>query len=373
MKIYLDNGATSFPKPASVSQAMLYFMNNIGSNAGRGSYSSSLESSRTIYGCREQLCELFNFDKAENVIFMPNVTYALNLLIKGVLKEGWHVVTSSMEHNSVLRPLFQAERELKIKLDIVEASKDGNLSVDAFERAITKDTNLVILSHASNVTGVVQPLEAIGELCRNNNAFFIIDSAQSAGVIPVDFRALKANAIAFTGHKGLMGPQGTGGFIIDDPLNSITTSVFSGGTGSLSSSILQPDFLPDKFESGTLNSPGIFGLDAALKYKKEYSLTKKLLEGLYSIKDVIIYGHNPEIKSTGVVSISFKNKDIAEVGYLLDYKYNIMTRVGLHCAPLAHKTIGTYPSGTLRLSVGYFNTEKDIDLTLYALNEIVRS
>ncbi|WP_426350981.1 aminotransferase class V-fold PLP-dependent enzyme [Alloiococcus sp. CFN-8] len=382
MKIYLDNGATSFPKPPAVTKAMVDFMNNIGSNSGRGSYYSSLETSRRIYNCRELLCKLFNFDKPDHVIFTPNITYSLNILLQGILKPGWHVITSSMEHNSVLRPLIAAKDKLGIELDIVPADDNGLVSTELLKSYINPRTKLIILSHGSNVTGTVQPLKDIGKLCKCNNIYFIIDSAQTAGILPVDFKALGANAIAFTGHKGLMGPQGTGGFLIDDALNNIASSTILGGTGSLSSSTLQPDFLPDKFESGTLNGPGLFGLHAgidfvmktgteAIRHKKS-ELTNKFINGLKEIDRINLFCHESSV-NTGVVSMTFDGREISEIGYLLDTEYNIMTRVGLHCAPLAHKTIGTYPSGTLRFSLGYFNTEKDIELTLSALNNLLRS
>ncbi len=381
MKIYLDNGATSFPKPPAVTAAMVDFMTNLGSNPGRGSYESSLETSRNIYHCRELLCSLFNFDKPDHVIFTPSITYSLNILLQSILQPGWHVITSTMEHNSVLRPLLAAKDKLGINLDIIPADNNGLISTELFKSYIKPETKLVILSHASNVTGTVQPLEEIGKLCKSNNIFFIIDSAQTAGILPIDFKSLNANAIAFTGHKGLMGPQGTGGFLIDDTLNSIASPFILGGTGSLSSSTLQPDFLPDKFESGTMNGPGLFGLHASIDYilsvgieaihDKKSQLTRKFLEGLFEIENINIFHHLTSIY-TGVISVTFKEKDTSEIGYLLDKEYNIMTRVGLHCAPLAHKTIGTYPSGTLRFSLGYFNTVEEIDYTLKALNNLTR-
>lgn len=382
VNVYLDNAATSFPKPPGVAEAMVYFMNNIGSNAGRGSYSSSIESSRNIYECRESICDIFNFDKAENVIFMPNITYSLNILLKSILKSGWHVITSSMEHNSVLRPLYQAKDTLGIELDVIKCSKEGLISTEDVKKAIKSNTRLIILSHASNIIGTIQPLEIIGNMCKENNIFFIIDSAQTAGVVPIDFYKLNANAIAFTGHKGLMGPQGTGGFILDSNLESIATPIIVGGTGSLSSSIYQPDFLPDKFESGTQNAPGIFGLYEGLKFIKDFGinaiaqkedhLCNTLMTGLLNMEDVIVHGTQNINERTAVVSVTFKNHDTSEIGYLLDNEFGIMTRTGLHCAPLAHETIGTYPVGTLRFSPGFFTTEEDIKYTLDSLYKLIR-
>ncbi|WP_040214753.1 aminotransferase class V-fold PLP-dependent enzyme [Clostridium polynesiense] len=381
MSIYLDNAATTFPKPPEVAEAMFNFMNNIGSNAGRGSYSSSLETSRIIYETRELICELFNFSMPENVIFMPNITYSLNILINSIIKPNWHVITSSMDHNSVLRPLYKAREDMNIELDIVQCSSQGVLSVEDVEKAIKPNTRLIVLSHASNIAGSIQPLQEIGKLCRKHNIFFIIDSAQSAGVLPVDFKALNAHAIAFTGHKGLLGPQGTGGFIISEELNKIAVPCIVGGTGSLSSSVTHPDFLPDKFESGTQNSPGIFGLNAALKFlksigietikDKEDKLCSILINDLSNMEGVIVHGLKSSKDRTGVVSITFENFDTSEISFLLDHEYGIMTRAGLHCAPLAHKTLGTYPSGTLRLSPGYFNTEEDIHYTLNSIKKLI--
>ncbi len=382
VKVYLDNAATSFPKPTAVAEAMVYFLNNIGSNAGRGSYSSSMESSRNIYECRESICDLFNFPKAENVIFMPNITYSLNILLKSILKSGWHVITSSMEHNSVLRPLYQAKDNLGIELDVIKCSKNGLISLEDVNKAIKSNTKLIILSHASNIIGNIQPLAYIGNICKKNNIFFIIDAAQTSGVVPIDFHKFNANAIAFTGHKGLMGPQGTGGFIIDDKLNDIASPIIVGGTGSLSSSTYQPDFLPDKFESGTQNAPGIFGLNEALKFiktvgintigEKENHLCNMLISELLNMEDVVVHGVHKDIERTSVVSITFRSHDTSEIGYLLDTEFGIMTRTGLHCAPLAHETIGTYPAGTLRLSPGFFTTEEDINYTLDALYKLIR-
>ena len=381
MKVYLDNAATSFPKPASVTNDMLNYMTNLGCSPGRGSYHDAIESSKLVLHCRESLCKLFNFSKPENVIFTSNITHSLNILLRGFLKPGDHVITSSMEHNSVLRPLQELKDSINIDLTILQCDKNGLIPVEQFKKAIRPDTHLAIFTHGSNIIGTIEPLELIGKICSDNNIDFIVDSAQSAGAMEVNFEKLHCSALAFTGHKSLLGPQGIGGFLITDEFNNKCSTIFSGGTGSLSSELHQPIFLPDKFESGTLNTPGIVGLSSGVNFileegvsaieEKKHYLNSALIDGLLNIDDVIFYGYKDISLRTSAISIGFKNKDIAEVAYLLDSEFGIMVRTGLHCAPLAHKTIGTYPSGTLRLSPGYFNDIKDIKYTLDSINHIL--
>ena len=329
---------------------------------------------------REEIASFFNYDKIENVIFTNNITSSLNILINGILKSGDHVITSSMEHNSVIRPLYNLKQTLNIELDIVNANSNGIINVDNIQKAIKPNTKLIVITHASNVTGSIQPIKEIGELCKKNNIYFILDSAQSAGVIDIDFKALSLNALAFTGHKSLLGPQGVGGFIIDDELNKICNPSILGGTGSLSHSLSQPDFLPDKFESGTLNIPGIIGLYEAIKFIKSQGLStiyehnnylrSYLINGILDLGNFSIHGEISSDKSTSCISITHSKLDVSELSYILDSDFNISNRSGLHCAPLAHKTIGTYPEGTVRLSLGYFNTEEEIRYTLDSLNKI---
>lgn len=381
MNLYLDNAATTYPKPQEVYSSVLNYMINIGANPGRGGHTNALEGSRIVYSCREALMNLFNFDKLENVIFTSNITASLNTLIKATVKDGWHIITTKMEHNSVLRPLTAIKNYKNIELDILPCSNDGIIDLDLFKNSIKSNTRLVIMSHASNVVGTIQPLQEIGKICKKNNIYLIIDSAQTAGSIPVDFYDLNCSALAFTGHKGLLGPQGIGGFLIDDEFNAEAVSFMEGGTGSLSDSILQPDFLPDKFESGTLNTPGIAGLLSGINYinhegllsimEKEQELTSKFIEGLASIKGIIIYGTKDSKLMTPTISINSSLINNAELGYILDKEYGIMTRTGLHCAPLAHETIGSFPQGTLRFSFGVFNDLKDINYTLESLNKII--
>lgn len=380
MKVYLDNASTSFPKPQIVNDSIYHYLTNIGGNSGRSNHSNALESNRYVYMAREKIASFFNYSKIENVIFTNNITTSLNILVNGILKPGDHVITTSMEHNAVIRPLYYLKENINIDLDIVSANNNGIIDVENIKDKIKPQTKLIIITHASNVTGSIQPIKEIGKLCMKNNIFFILDSAQSAGVLSIDFKELGLNALAFTGHKSLLGPQGIGGFIIDDKLNEICSPYILGGTGSLSHSLIQPDFLPDKFESGTLNIPGIVGLYEAIKFIENEGLTtiyehnkklrKKLIDELSNMPNYNIYGDLSSSNGTSCVSISHSKIDISELSYILDFNYGISNRSGLHCAPLAHQTIGTFPNGTVRLSIGYFNTLKEIDYTIDALNKI---
>lgn len=379
MKVYLDNGSTSFPKPKIVADSIYNYLTSIGGNPGRANHSNALESNRYLYMAREEICNFFNYDKIENVIFTSNITSSLNLLLNGVIKPGDHVITSSMEHNSVIRPLYNLKQLLNIDLDIVNANSIGIIDVNEIKKRIKSNTKLIVITHASNVTGSIQPIKEIGTLCKANNIFFILDSAQSAGVLDINFKELSLNALAFTGHKSLLGPQGIGGFIIDDKLNKICNPLVLGGTGSLSHSLIQPDFLPDKFESGTLNIPGIIGLYEAIKfinseglntiYEHNSFLREYLISEILNIPNYTISGALDKKNGTSCVSITHSKLDISELSYILDSDFNISNRSGLHCAPLAHKTIGTYPNGTVRLSLGYFNTLDEIKYTIDCLNK----
>lgn len=380
MNVYLDNASTSFPKPKAVSDSIYNYLTNIGGNPGRANHSNALESNRYLFLARETIANFFNFHKIENVIFTNNITSSLNTLINGILKPGDHVITSSMEHNSVIRPLYNLKETIGIDLEIVSAKSNGIIDVDSISKAIKNNTKLIVITHASNITGSIQPIQKIGELCKKHNVFFILDSAQSAGVLEVDFKKFNLNALAFTGHKSLLGPQGIGGFIIDDELNKICDPYILGGTGSLSHSLIQPDFLPDKFESGTLNIPGIIGLYEGIKfiekeglntiYEHNSYLRSYLINEISNMDNFTIYGDLNPVKGTSCVSITNSNLDVSELSFILDSDYGISNRSGLHCAPLAHKTIGTYPNGTVRLSLGYFNTLEEIKYTVDSLNKI---
>lgn len=379
MNVYLDNSSTTFPKPKQVIDAMYNFMLTVGGNAGRGNYSNSLESNRYLYDARELICNFFGYNHPSNVIFTNNVTTSLNMLIKGILKPGDHVITSSIEHNSVIRPLYFCKDILPIELDIIQADSLGFINVNDLKNKINYKTKLVVITQASNVTGSIQDLNSIGKICSDNNIFFLVDSSQGAGTLKINMNEINANAIAFTGHKSLLGPQGIGGFILDSKFNDSCTCLLHGGTGSLSYSIDQPDFLPDKFECGTLNLPGIVGLAASIRYINSIGLNaiydhnnyliNYLLNGLLNIDGITVYSDLSGKKLTTCISININSIDPSELSYHLECN-GIKTRSGLHCAPFAHKTIGTYPNGTVRLSISYFTTKKEIDYTLEVLRKL---
>ncbi len=383
MDIYLDNASTTFPKPKLVADSMYNFLTNIGGNSGRSNHSNSLKANRILYDTRESLANFFNFDCPANVIFTNNITTSLNILLNGILKPGDHVITSSMEHNSVIRPLYQLKEQLNIEIDIVAANIEGFINSNDILKSIKPNTKLVVLSQASNVTGSIQPIKEIGNICKLKGIFFILDSAQGAGVLKTDFKEMNLSALAFTGHKSLFGPQGIGGFIIDDNLNQVCKPLIVGGTGSLSHSIYQPDFLPDKFESGTLNIPGIVGLYEGINfintegldsiYEHNKYLHSYFIKELLNIDDITFYGDKTTLNSTTCISFNINNMDTSELSFELDNTYGIKNRSGLHCAPLAHETVGSYPSGSIRLSVSYFNKKSELDYTLKAISDISKN
>lgn len=380
MSIYLDNASTTFPKPESVPKAIYNFLTNVGGNPGRSNHDNALQTNRILVESREAIAQFFNYKSIENVIFTSNITTSLNILINSSLSLGDHVITSSMEHNSVLRPLFNLKNQGLIELDIVYANKFGFISTEDLKNTIKSNTKMIVINHASNVIGSIQPIKEIGDICKNNNIFFVLDTAQSAGVLDIDFTRINLSALAFTGHKSLFGPQGIGGFIIDDNLNKSCNPYILGGTGSLSHSLTQPDFLPDKFESGTLNMPGIVGLMEGIKfiqsegintiYNKNNFLRNYFIEKIKNINGVILYDDKYNNNYTSCISFNIKDMDTAELSFTLDSDFGIKNRSGLHCAPLAHKTIGSFPSGTVRLSLSYFNTKEDMDYTINAINKI---
>ncbi|MBQ6820455.1 MAG: aminotransferase class V-fold PLP-dependent enzyme [Clostridium sp.] len=381
--VYLDNASTTFPKPTNVTNAIYNFLVNIGGNPGRSNHYNGMQANRLLLEARESIANFFGFDKIENVIFTNNVTTSLNILINGCVRKGDHVITSSMEHNSVIRPLINLKNNNIIELSIVKADKFGFINSKDIEVAIKKNTKFLILTQASNVTGSIQPLSEISNICKKYNIYLIIDTAQGAGVLDINFKDNNLGALAFTGHKSLFGPQGIGGFIINDDLNNICNPYILGGTGSLSHSLTQPDFLPDKFESGTLNMPGIVGLLEGIKfinseglstiYEKNTYLRKFLVSELRNINNIILYESESNINNhTSCVSFNSPLMDTAELSFTLDNDFSIKNRSGLHCAPLAHKTIGSFPSGTIRLSLSYFNTIEDIKYTIDSIYKILK-
>ena len=382
-QIYLDNGSTTFPKPAAVAEAMYRYLTESGSNVGRGAYDRAYAVEERVYETRELLCALFHGGDCRNVIFTKNVTESINVLLKGLLKSGDHVLVSSMEHNAVMRPLTQLTK-LGVTFSRVPCAPDGSLCLEALEGLARADTRAVVMTHASNVCGTVLPIAAVGDFCRRRDLLFLVDSAQSAGVLPIDMEAMHIDALAFTGHKGLLGPQGIGGFVLGERMLPLLEPLLSGGTGSLSHSEEVPDFLPDRFEPGTMNLPGILGLRAALLWlretgmeqilRHELDLTERFLRGLAPLEasgKLRVLGRRGREGRTGVVSIQTLTEDLAQAAFRLDRDFGIQTRVGLHCAPAAHRTLGTFPAGTIRFSFGWWNTEADADAAAAALGTIL--
>jgi len=377
--IYLDNAATSWPKPESVYQTMDEFLRTKGGNPGRGSHSMAVAARETVEETRLLVARLISAPEMERVIFTLNCTDALNLGLKGLLKPGDHVITSCIEHNSVVRPLRKLEQQ-EVKVSRLPPSPEtGAVSVRAIEEVITRDTKLVVVTHASNVTGVIQPVEEYGAVTRKYGLILMVDAAQTAGKYPIDVQAGSIDLLAFSGHKGLLGPPGTGVLYVGNRVD--LDSLREGGTGSYSELEEQPATLPYRYESGTVNSIGISGLGAGLKYifseglerirAHEQYLMDRLIEGLSNIPGLILYRAKDGANQAPVLSFNIEGYEPGEVGVILDEAFDIKVRTGLHCAPAAHKTLGTYPLGTIRLSPGYFNTAEEIDLTLQALEKIM--
>ena len=379
-RVYLDNGATSYPKAPGVAEAMSDYILNNGANVGRGAYESSFLAENIVYETRELIAEMFNSNKSENVVFTKNVTESLNVLIKGVLEAGDHAIVSSMEHNAVMRPLNALSKK-DISFSKVKCSNLGELDPDYIRGFIKPNTKAVIMTHASNVCGTILDIETVGRICKEYGLIFIIDTAQTAGFLEIDINRLNADAIAFTGHKGLLGPQGLGGFVVTESLAKSIDTFIEGGTGSLSDQEIQPEYMPDKLEAGTINIPGIYGLNAALKFVRdtgtetiragEIDLVERFLTGLKEIDLIHVIGRDDIKNRTGVVSIDVPTRDNADISYKLYSEYGIATRCGMHCAPSAHQTLGTFPKGTVRFSFSHFNTIEDVDYALGALNKIL--
>ncbi len=378
--IYFDNAATSFPKPPGVAEAVAEYISDIGANINRSSYAKAYDAESMVFETRQLLCDMFNGGDLKNAVFTKNITESLNVILKGLLKPGDHVITSSMEHNAVMRPLVQLEKA-GVSFSRVPCTSQGKLILPELEKALRDNTRAVVMTHASNVCGTVMPVKEVGEFCREHGLIFILDSAQTAGVLPIDMEQMNIDALCFTGHKGLLGPQGIGGFILKEHVISQIEPLISGGTGSISHTEDVPSFMPDRFEAGTLNLPGIAGLNAPLKWidnkgidairNHELKLTEMFVSGL---EDMVANGllRIVGLHNIGVISVQTINKDLSEAALELEEKYKIMTRVGLHCAPSAHKTLGTYPEGTIRFSFGWNNTEKEVETAIEALRKIVR-
>lgn len=375
--IYLDNAATTFEKPDIVYEKMMECMKDYCANPGRAGHKLAIKAGRGIYETREILAKLFNIDNPMNIIFTHNATEALNLGIKGLLKSGDHVITTTMEHNSVLRPIKTLENS-GVENTIVKCDEEGFVKIEDIKNAIKENTKLIVTTHASNITGTIFDVKKIGELAKKNNIIYMVDAAQTAGIYDIDVASMNIDILAFAGHKSLLGPQGTGGLYIKEGIN--INSLKEGGTGSKSHELIQPEILPDKYESGTPNTPGIIGLGAGVKYildtgienirKHEKELLKLFLDGIKNIKEVILYGPEDINKRAPVILLNIGEEDSSEISFILDSVFDIATRSGLHCAPLAHKTLGTLERGAIRFSIGPFNTKDDITTTIDAIRQI---
>lgn len=372
--IYLDNAATTFPKPLSVYDAVDYCLRNYCANPGRGSHSLSLECELKILECRERLGKLLNVDDPMRIVFTSNTTEGLNMAIKGLLKPGDHVITTMIEHNSVLRPIVHL-KNLGVEVTILPV--DSNGYIYNLKNSLKKNTKAVIINHGSNVLGTIQDIEAIGALTKSLGILSIVDGAQTVGYLDMDVKKMNIDILAFPGHKSLLGLQGTGSLYVSENID--LQPLKEGGTGSNSHSLLQPSFMPDKLESGTLNTPGIVGLSEGVNFilakgvksirNHEIALMEQLTEELLKLPFITVYGELDPKKKTPVLSFNMDGFDSSEIGSLLNEE-NICVRTGYHCAPLIHKIIGTEKMGTIRVSPGYFNTSKDIDSFILAIKKI---
>lgn len=378
MKIYyFDNAATSWPKPRVVMKAMQNFFAHEGGNPGRSGHIKAIGAGRIVLNTRERLAELFNISDSSRIVFTKNATEALNIVLSGFLNAGDHVVTSSMEHNSVLRPLTFLKKN-GVEVSIIPADAVGRVSPESIMQAVQENTRLIAITHASNVIGTVNDIGSLGRYCRAKNIHLLVDAAQTAGTIPIDVELMQLDFLAFSGHKGLLGPQGTGGLYVRD--DAALRPLMRGGTGSLSDLEDQPEFLPDRYESGTLNVLGLAGLGASCEFllktgvvnvmKHDRQLLNIFLGGLSGNSRVQVYGTDECHNHTGVLSLNIHDMSPSTVGELLEQEQGILTRIGLHCAPRAHKTIGTFPDGTVRFSWGYFTEEKDVAAVVKAITRL---
>jgi cysteine desulfurase/selenocysteine lyase len=376
--IYLDHAATSWPKPPEVLAAMHDYLEQAGGNPGRSGHRLSIEAGRIVYDAREAVAELFKAADPLRVIFTLNATHAINLALHGLLRPGDRVVTSGIEHNAVMRPL----RAMPIELSVIPCRPDGSLDLSEAASAITQGTRLVVLNHASNVMGTILPVKQVAELAQRAGALLLVDAAQTAGALPIDMQALGIDLLAFTGHKAMLGPPGTGGLVIGERVDTaILQPLFRGGTGSRSEFEIQPEDCPDKYESGTPNGVGIAGLGAgvrrvldqgveAIRYH-ERTLAQALAEGLANIRGVTVYGPTDPGERTATVSFTVGDRRVSEIGLRLDEEHDVLCRVGLHCAPAAHRTIGTFPQGTVRFAAGLSTTLADVQRAIAAVAQIV--
>ena len=376
--IYLDNAATTYPKPPQMFKTMEKFLRYGSANPGRGGHQMALEAGRAVLGVREQIARFISAKQPEEIIFTSSATEALNLALLGSLYQGDHLIITGMEHNAVARPAYHLKAN-GVDLDVVGADRYGMLEPDDIAGRIKKNTKLVAAIHASNVTGGIMPVREISQICRNREVSFLLDASQTAGTVPINVQEMGVDLLAFPGHKGLFGPPGIGVLYVRPGIE--LKPLKFGGTGSQSESLEMPHLLPDRYEAGTQNTVGIVGLGAGIEFVKqtgiekilvhEQSLTRHLLDGLRKISRIEIYGPQDSQKRVGVISFNVKGMDASEVGFILDQVYGIAVRVGLHCAPLAHRTLGILDKGSVRTSLSYFNTREEIDQLISAVNDIV--
>jgi len=381
--IYLDNAATSWPKPPEVIKAMADVLGHAGGNPGRSGHALSIKAARVMYDTREDIARFFNSSDPQRVIFASNATHAANIALRGLLKSGDRVVTTSMEHNAIMRPLRYLQKR-GVEVHVVPCRENGLINAADVKKALGAKTRLVVINHASNVAGTILPIDDIAPIAHSADALLMVDAAQTAGVLPLDTAKTGIDLLAFTGHKGLLGPPGIGGLVIGDQVDTGQIEpLILGGTGSQSEREIQPEYLPDKFESGTPNIVGIAGLQAGIKWitergidairSHEMEITGILMNSLGDIAGIKLYGTLDPALSTAILSITMDSKMVSEAGLALDEEFGIMSRVGLHCAPAAHRTIGSFPEGTIRLAPGIFTSREDIYKAVHAIKEVAKS
>lgn len=376
--IYLDHAASSWPKPKQVGEAMVEAVDQFGANPGRGSHRLAMKASRAIFEARKHLADLFHISNPNDIAFMLNTTMALNAAIKGYLCEGDHVICTSVEHNSVRRPLEYLKNKKQIQISYVEADQQGKVRIENIQRLIQHNTRLIVCAHSTNLLGTILPIADIATLARKHGIRLLVDAAQSAGTIPVSVQQLGIDMLAFPGHKGLLGPQGTGGLYVSPDIE--LDPILHGGTGSQSEVIDQPLVRPDRYESGTQNTPGIAGLNAGVKQvlhdtvemieQKEQKLIQTMMEGLSYISGIRLLGPPKGERRAGLISFTLQNVEASQVAYELDRHYGIAVRAGYHCTPLSHMCAGTMQTGAVRASVGYTTTQTDVEQLIYAVREI---
>ena len=377
--IYLDNAATSYPKPPAVARAMLHYLTEVGASVNRGVYASAQDAGMTALLLREGLCRLFHHSEPTHCVLTSGNTMGLNMVLRGWLKPGDHCLVSSMEHNAVMRPLRDLEAA-GVSFDRIPCDGEGRLDADAIRRLVRPNTRLLVMAHGSNVSGTVQDAGAAGAVCREYGIPFVLDGAQTAGHWDIDFEGWGLAALSVPGHKGLMGPSGIGALLLSPAFARELSPIVTGGTGSASDLEVQPDYMPDRFESGTPNLPGIYGLRAAVDFvletgvevlrDHERALTGRFLERLREVPNIRLAGSWELNGRVGVISVDFLKRDNAGAAYLLEDVYGILTRCGLHCAPAAHKTLGTFPQGTVRFSPGWFTAAEEVDSAASAVMEL---